>query len=274
MSIPSKRAFVGFPPPLLGVKPLRLPILGRGADWLALDKPAEVAMREYAWDAGQPNLDTALNEQLKSGKPELLRLEAEIFGSVYYLDPSISGVGLFAKNRQGLDFLRNQYGSSAMHFRFLFVAPKFLGELEEGFEATAPLLPHNTKPKMIPSTAKGKKSLTLFKRIAESAGGWCLWEAKTHFFRPHQVRAHFALSGASILGDQVYGGVEAPLLRDFVSKKRGAGSGLNVSVYDGLALHLESVDFLEVDDSAVSIHAPLPRTFQVMLKRMDLNLPL
>ena len=37
-------------------------------------------------------MDAALNTQLQEGKPELLRRGASLFGSVYYLDPAITGL--------------------------------------------------------------------------------------------------------------------------------------------------------------------------------------
>jgi len=110
-----------------------MPVVGQGADWICLDKPAGVGMRAYPWDPGVADMDAALNAQLQAEKPELLRLDAEVFGSAYYLDPVISGLALFAKNRDGLDVLRNRFGSSEMEFRFLFVAPAFTGELKRAF---------------------------------------------------------------------------------------------------------------------------------------------
>ena len=73
---------IGFPPPVLGKDPLRLPVIADSADWLALDKPAGIGVRDYPWDQQVPDLDTALNLQLRQGKPELKRLEATLFGSV------------------------------------------------------------------------------------------------------------------------------------------------------------------------------------------------
>ena len=69
----SKKPFlaVGFPPPLLGEAPIRLPILKDTDGWLAIEKPAGVGMRAHPWDERTPDLDSALNAQLENGKPEL-----------------------------------------------------------------------------------------------------------------------------------------------------------------------------------------------------------
>ena len=261
-----KNNAIGFPPPLLGEAPLRLPVLGETADWVALDKPPGVGLRAHPWDS-EPDLDAALNTQLQAGKPELVRRGAEIFGSVYYLDPAISGVAVFAKTRQALADLRNRFGSGECAFRFLLIAAAQPNGAEAVRLADAPLLPHNVKPKMIPSTAKGKKACTEFCRLAESPTGWVLWEAKVAFFRPHQVRAHAAVQGIPVLGDPLYGGPEAPSQRTLHSKKQR--SGLNSPAYQGLALHLAAVEGIS-GDSASSLRCEPPRQLRLLLRRMGL----
>lgn len=267
MSVKSnKKNAVGFPPPLLGEAPYRLPVLGETADWLALDKPAGIGVRAYPWDA-EPDLDAALNTQLRAGKPELVRREATLFGSVYYLDPVISGVAVFAKNRDALADLRNRFGSGDCRFRFQFVsAAQPTGSAAE-MRADAPLLTHNVKPKMIPSTAKGKKSFTDFKRIAESPKGWALWEASVDFFRPHHVRAHAAVMEIPVMGDELYGGAEAPTQRDLHPKKQRAG--LNFPSFHGVALHLAEVQLVP-GDPEMTIYCEPSKHLRLLLRRMGL----
>jgi 23S rRNA pseudouridine1911/1915/1917 synthase len=265
---PNKKNAVGFPPPLLGERPLRLPVLAETKGWLALDKPADIGMRAYPWDS-EPDLDAALNTQLQAEKPELLRRGATLFGSVYYLDPAISGAAVFAKNRDALADLRNRFGSGECRFRFLFVTATTPGSsTEPAFIADAPLLPHNVKPKMIPSTAKGKKASTEFRRIAESAKGWALWEARVGFLRPHQVRAHAAVHEIAVLGDTLYGGPEAPTQRALHPKKQR--SGLNLPAFHGIALHLTEVDLSTGEPEAKILCEP-PKHFRLMLRRMELD---
>ena len=117
----SKKNAVGFPPPILGEKPLRLSVLAETNDWLALDKPIGFGTRAHPWD-NVPDIDEALNIQLEAGKPELVRRGATLFGSMYYLDPSVSGVAVFAKSRDALANLRNRFGSGESSFRFKFLA--------------------------------------------------------------------------------------------------------------------------------------------------------
>lgn len=278
----SKNA-IGFPPPLLGEAPLRLPVLEDADGWFALDKPAGVGTRAYPWDK-QPDIDSALNGQLQAEKPELLRTGASLFGSVYYLEPEISGVAVFAKNRDALAELRNRFGSGDCRFTFHFVAAGSAGAsgtahgpvmrredaaaLADEFRADAPLLPHRVKPKMIPSTAKGKKSFTDFRKVDESALGWTLWEARADFFRPHQVRAHAATHAIPVLGDELYDGPTAPTVRQL--QPRARRSDVDSVVFDGLAIHLSRVE-LRPGDEGSSIESGLPKQFALLLKRLGLR---
>lgn len=274
MSQARKQNSIGFPPGMLGDAPLRMPVVGEAEGWIAVEKPAGVGVREYPWDAGVPDMDTALNKQLQAEKPELVKRGATLFGSAYYLDPAISGVGLFAKNRESLTELKNLVGSAELRYRFLFVTKARAAGGVRVVAADAPLLPHKTKPKMIPSTAKGKKTKTEFKLLSESKLGWALWEATTAFLRPHQIRAHAAVHELSILGDVLYGGPEAPLLSELLPNKRT--SGIRFPVFSDLALHLREVTLPvegEASSGAVSLRAELPRHFRVMLQRMQLTDP-
>ena len=254
---------------MLGDAPIRVPVINETQDWIALEKPVGAGVRQHPWDIGVPDMDMALNRQLKANKPELLRLNAVLLGSVYYLEPEVSGVSIFAKNRAGLNRLRNQFGSEELQFHFLFVTKAGVAEGVHELIADAPLLVHNTKPKMIPSTAKGKKAQTHFRLLFESSSGWALWEACTSYIRPHQIRAHAATHGFSILGDDLYSGPEAPSLSDFLSKKQT--SMVSFPVFKGIALHLYKVKIPASNiGSKMDLFAEPPKPFQLMLQRMQL----
>ena len=252
---------LGFPPPLLGSVPFRLPVLASTVDWVALAKPAAVAMREHPWSLDFPNLDHALNVQLKRQKPELLRLGATCFGSIHTLDPEISGVALFGMHRPAIATLREQYGDGRIEACIHFLARDDGGT--ESRTIDAPLLPHNNKPKMIPSTAKGKKCTTSFARLA-TTGVWDLWEARAGYMRSHQVRAHAALAGIPMMGDSLYGGPASPSVGESSNKHRLAGGPL----FEGLAAHLHS---LQLPQAHLPILASRPKRFAACLRRLQLQ---
>ena len=259
-------AAVGFPPPLLGSAPWRLPILEDAPGWLALEKPAGVGTRAHPWDPQIPDLDQALNVQLHAQKPELERLGARLFASIYYLDPEVPGIALFAKRHEALTDLRNRFGSGEGTFRFRFVA----GLTPDGasaLHADAPLLPHRTKPKMIPSTAKGKKCRTAFRQLVRSTN-WAYWEARCDFFRAHQVRAHAAVAGIPVMGDQLYGGPAVPTLGELPSQKKRR-TGRDKPVYPDLPLRLCSVE-LPSDGPVLQIESAPDKHFELLLTRLEL----
>ena len=109
---------------------------------------------------------------------------------------------------------------------------------------------------MIPSTAKGKKARTHFQPLSNDAGPYCLWQAKTAFFRPHQVRAHAATHGIPVIGDALYGAeaLPAPITRAHGRKR----VELNQETADAaLPIHLQRVCLAD----GRTIEAPYPRIF-------------
>jgi tRNA pseudouridine32 synthase/23S rRNA pseudouridine746 synthase len=268
----NNKAFVGFPSGLLVDRPLRIPVIAQSKEWIALNKPAGIAIRQHPWNHGMTDLDTALNRQLKAQKPELMESGATLFGSIYNIEPEISGVALFAKHRNALGELRNLAGSEKLEFKFLLVAKSgALGAVNE-LTADAPLLAHNTKPKMIPSTAKGKKACTYFLRMQEGASGWSLWTAVTQFPRLHQVRSHAFVEGIEILGDSLYSSSSVPLLSELMPKKKSTVE-LSRPIFDGIAVHLIEV-LLPVSKSnpeAITLRAALPRHLKILLDRLNLK---
>jgi len=221
-------------------------------------------------------MDSALNQQLLTGKPELVRLNAEIFGSIYYTEPEVSGVSLFAKKRSTFELLRNAYGSGHFRFRFYFLSMDIEGS-PESLSEDAPILPHRTKSKMIPSSAKGKKAATCFTRIAASPiSPWVLWEASVDYLRMHQVRVHAALLGIPLMGDSLYGGEAVPIKADFAKYKRVDGR-TQKPLFEGIPFHLSSVCIpagrLAADADEFLMCAELPREFYLVLGRLQIQLP-
>ena len=271
MSPLSSKRFIGFPPGFLLDRPLRVPIIAETKEWIALNKPSGVAMRQHPWNCDTLDMDAALNRQLQVQKPELIESGATLFGSIYNLDPEITGVALFAKNRDSLRELRNLVGSEKLQFKFLLVAKSNESIAVDELIADAPLLIHNTKPKMIPSTAKGKKARTHFRQINQSSLGWSLWEASTRFPRLHQIRAHAAVEGIAVLGDSLYAGPDIPLLSELILGKRNAE--IRKPIFDGIALHLSEILLPTSKDNseAITLSTALPKHFKLLLKRLQLE---
>lgn len=259
---------LGFPKPLLGAEGIRIPIIAETDQYVALNKPVGLAVRQHPWDAGLPNLDQALNHQLTAGKREFMNTGAELFASVYYLDRAISGLSLFAKNKSAWAELKNRTGSGLLAFRFLLIAYAE-SSVEETMICEVPLLPHTHKAKMVPSSAKGKQAKTVFRSLKSGREGWRLWEARTNFFRPHQIRLHAALSGLRIMNESLYEGQEAPTYAAVGKRKKS--SDFETQIFESNALHLAELSLNSEQSTPTLIEAPLTKAFQGALHCLDMK---
>ena len=259
---------IGFSEGLLSNMPLRVDVIADTPDFIALNKPANISIRQHPWDDNQPNLDFALNHQLKEGKQEINALKAKLFGSVYFYEKAIAGVALFSKNKESLAFLRNAFGSGLMEFHFLFIA-QAENDLEDTIINQTPLIQHRHKFKMIPSTAKGKRAKTEFKCLKRGHEAWSLWQAKTNYFRPHQMRIHASLSGLQLLNDDLYRGVDAPTYASIGKRKKI--SDAKTKIFSDLALALNTVHFSTEASESFNLVAEPSKAFNATLNYLGLK---
>lgn len=264
----SRTKAIGFSEGLLLDKPLRLDIIADTPDFIALNKPANISIRQHPWDDNQPNLDFALNHQLKEGKQEIHALKAKSFGSVYFYEKAIAGVALFSKNKESLALLRNAFGSGLMEFNFQFIA-QMEEDLEHSIINETPLIQHRHKFKMIPSTAKGKRAKTEFKCLKRGNEAWSLWQAKTNYFRPHQLRIHASLSGLRLLNDDLYRGIDAPTYASIGKRKKIDDA--KTKIFSDLALTLNTVHFNMESTKSVHLVAEPSKPFKATLNYLGLK---
>lgn len=245
----ANNAFIGFPPPLLGAEPLRLPLLLAEAGLLALNLPGAMASDAHPLNpAGAKLVAHALREQLAAGKPELQRLGVEVIQSISYLEPECSGVALYATSRAATELWRNVYGSRQMGFRFLLVcegAPNLPDELS----CDLPIAPHRDGGRMLVSHKSGKKTHTVFRRLAVGKETMeekrnllpakALWEAVTDFPRPHQIRLHAFEAGLRLCGEALYATVPPLYLSDSKGLRRRPPA--EEPLLNGPALHLAGI---------------------------------
>jgi 23S rRNA-/tRNA-specific pseudouridylate synthase len=269
MHLPDSPVSIGFPPPLLGTTPLRLPVLAAAPGALALAKPAGVP-----WDddsaTGTPrpafSVIAAVRRQLEADKPELRPFALERPASVWPLETETAGIGLLVSKGASLEYWRNAFGSGQLCFHYLFLAQ---GGDEGGdtFECELPVARHAARPMALISHASGKKSHTGFRRL-ERIGAWTWWEAAAHYPRFHQIRLHAAECGLRIAGESLYAQGDAPVLEQFLRRGR-LNKGEARPLLDGLCLRLARVD---CSGAAVSgwgeLTAPEPPKWGVLRKKI------
>lgn len=199
---------IGFPPPLLGDQPVRLPVGRVGEGLLAIALPGDVLSEAHPLYAGRPSIIAGLQAQLRQGKPELERLGMEVALAVNFLEPETSGLLLVGITRAGVQQWRNAFGSSQLSFTYEFVALAG-ADLPEEITCDLPVARHKREERMLISHKTGKKSRTVFRRVA-TRGAYALWTAETTLPRMHQVRLHAMECGLRIPGEPLYG-QEPPL---------------------------------------------------------------
>lgn len=113
----------------------------------------------------------------------------------------------------------------------------------------------------------GKPAQTYFNSI-QSYKAHTLIECRPVTGRMHQIRIHLATQGASITGDELYGG-KPPYLsaikRRFNLKKETEEQPL----IKRMALHAFSLEFYALDGRKITVEAPYPKDIQALVRQLE-----
>jgi 23S rRNA pseudouridine955/2504/2580 synthase len=256
--------FLSFPPDTLDREPLRLPIVARGPAWLALAKPAGIPCVTDPWIPRSSDLVREVRRQLRDGKPQLARLGIEAFHCIVGPDLVASGLVLCGTTDAEGARLSNALGSAQVELTYRFVTMGRPAETEIVCEL--PIAPHDSQPRMLVSHTTGKKTVTRF-NLEQRFRGYAVWTATTTFDRLHQIRLHAAESGLPIMGESRYAKVASVMLSEIKRDYRASPRRPEEPIYGELALHLARIVFPGADGQPVTVEAPLPKAFGVLLKR-------
>lgn len=251
---------IGFPPPLLGEQPQRLPVLATGPGWLALDKPTGCLIDAHPWNQDAPSLVAGIRVQAEAGKPELAPLAIETPYATHYLDVEATGVALIATNKEARGRLKETIGSAQAQFTFHFAARQ--APAEEQLVCDLPLGEDAQQPRAAVERKLGKKSRTEFRLLGRN-GVLSFWEARMDFPRPQQVRAHAVASGFHICGEKLFGEVAEVYSGDFSEHSRGSGMGRKI--HAGLALRLVEIAFPDSGKN-VTVTALPPKPWRALVR--------
>ena len=255
---------LGFPVPLLGMRPQRLDILLDDGDLLVLAKPQGVLVQADSWFPRLPVLIEAIRHQAGQEKPEFVRhgIGHDGLWAVTDLDPELYGPVLLTRDREQSEELRNALGSGGFKFTYTFLAKT--SSVERQLHCDLPLARHSRFPRMLVSHTTGKKCQTRFE-VGEALGPFHFCTAETVFPRRHQILLHAAESGLPILGDTLYAR-QKPLLLS--SMKRNYTPKKDIEerpLFDGPACYLSR---LEVP-GGTSIDAPPPSRWNGLINQLD-----
>jgi 23S rRNA pseudouridine1911/1915/1917 synthase len=202
---------VGHTPIVEDVRDVPLPILARGAGWLAVDKPSGIVVHPV--NAVRENsLIRMLRRQ--EGVPDL-RL-------AHRLDRETTGVLLIAENADTASALSTHFERGRVHKEYLAVVG---GEVAgDGGTIELAIGADDGRRVFVRRVAKsgGERAVTRW-RVERRLPGATLLRLFPETGRRHQLRVHLAAIGHPILGDILYGRPDADYL-DLVRGTRDARS--------------------------------------------------
>lgn len=208
-------------------------VLHRDDHVLVIDKPPGLAVQ--GGSGTRHHLDAML---------DALRFGGERPRLVHRLDKDTSGVLVLARTAAAAAALARAFRSREVHKLYWAVVVGVPRPSSGRIDLRLAKKPGRHGERMEPDAEAGLRAVTEF-RIIEHAGrraAWLLLEPLTG--RTHQLRVHCAAIGTPILGDGKYGGAEAVLEGDQVSRK--------------LHLHARWIEIPHPAGGVLAISAPLP----------------
>lgn len=247
--------------PLLAVPARSFPVLYEDDSFLALNKPAGVAVH------GGSGVSSGVIEQLRKARPLSACLEL-----VHRLDRETSGVLLVAKKRSALRALQDQFRERETGKTYLALVkgnwPSRLKVIDAPLHKY--LLPDGERRVKVvePSHPDAMRSITLMKlkgsfnaAVQRMSGAptqmASLLEVTIKTGRTHQIRVHLAHAGHCIAGDDKYG--------DFEWNRAWIKSGFKRMFLHAWRLSLRH----PVTHAEMTLCAPLPDDLVGMLAGWD-----
>lgn len=213
---------------------LRRRILFMDNDVIALDKPAGLATQG---GTGQKTHLDAMLDALRFDKPERPKL-------VHRLDKDTSGVLLIARSAAAARWLTAAFRAKTARKIYWALVVGEVKPKAARIDLPIAKLPGKSGEKMAVDFEEGKKAQTDYE-VVEQLAKRVAWVALSPVTgRTHQLRVHMMERRTPIVGDGKYGGQEAFLVAEGLSRK--------------LHLHAREVEVTRPDGSLLRATAPLP----------------
>lgn len=213
-----------------------------------------------------PFLSTLEDRQEKINLLRLARDYTPAAQVCHRLDKDTSGVLAIAKNPEAYRHISLQFEHREVTKIYHAVADgvhNFQDQLVD-----LPILKQDDGIVKI-SKREGKSAQTHFSSL-KSYRNHTLIECRPITGRMHQIRIHLSTLGASITGDDLYGGKPlylSALKRGFNLKKGSEEQPL----MKRMALHAFSLEFADLKGNSHKIEAPYPKDFQVLVRQLEQN---
>jgi 23S rRNA pseudouridine1911/1915/1917 synthase len=190
---------------------LPLNIIFENDDVIVIDKPQGMVVHPGSGN----HSGTLLNALLHHCRGLAAEFPAEDPrpGIVHRLDKETSGVIIAAKNARAHDFLAAQFQDRTVQKRYIAIAAGTLPALSGRIETRLARDPRN-RMRFSAVAAGGRSALTLYRVLRTWTAGkasYALVLLAPRTGRTHQLRVHLRHAGAPIVGDPLYGRVDALL---------------------------------------------------------------
>lgn len=230
---------------------IRLPILFESEDLIAIDKPDGYSSSEILIFFGE-NLTKNQFKNRNIFDPK----------NIFDLQSEISGILIFAKNKESSAKWRNYYGSQMLSMQFDVISCFSDAPKNEPIHCTLPIAKHCKEDRMLISSKTGKKSSTVFEFI-ENIGNFESWSATCRILRHDQIFLHAHECGIDIFNEVKYaekttGQYTMPRSPKFEQKDDHWTKSY-------IPIHLSSISF-KTPDITQTITSPLPKKFQSLMK--------
>ena len=230
-------------------------ILFENEDYIVINKPPHVA---------------TINERTADKSISILRMAKEYSPDAqvaHRLDKETSGALAIAKNPEA-------YRHLAMQFEYREVTKRYHAVANgvhdfDSISVFLPIAPLKDGTAVKIDRQKGKAAETIFFTL-KAFRKHTLVECIPITGRMHQIRVHLQCLKAPIVCDPTYGGASV-YLSDLKKNYNLKKDSEELPIIQRVALHAYSLSFKLMNDEPVSIEAPYPKDFGVLVKLLEKN---
>lgn len=211
-----------------------------------------------------PNLST-LEDRVN--RNNLLKLAREYWARVqvcHRLDKETSGVVVLAKNNDVYKHISSLFEKRKVDKRYHAVCGGIHNFQNVEVDAPISALTHGV---VKIDNENGKRSTTFFQTLKAYRKA-SLIECTPITGRMHQIRIHLAILNAPILEDLQYGGSHF-YLSSIKPKFNLKKDSEELPLIKRVALHARALEFKDMDGKDISIEAPYPKDFSVLIKQLE-----
>ncbi|QOI97456.1 MAG: RNA pseudouridine synthase [Flammeovirgaceae bacterium] len=227
-------------------------VLWEDEDYIAVNKPPFIATLE----------DRVASTHLLA----LAKVHVPEAQACHRLDKNTSGILVFAKNPPAYRHLSLQFQNRQV-VKLYHAVVDGIHRFEE-VAVNLPLLKQNDGTVKI-SRKKGRPAETWINTL-QVFRNHTLVQCRPVTGRMHQLRVHLASLGASIAGDEQYGGKPvylSSLKKGYTLKKFSEEQPL----MKRMALHALSLTFKRLSGESITLEAPYPKDMKALLRQLELT---